>query len=144
MLAIKAWIFSDCCSIIGKKATYNQININPIREYKIRELNNKSASLELNKIFKEDLYSNFLRLLETGKLEIAAEQDEITSQLKTMRQGQLVTPSASPTFLINGKTYEGGRDAESMKKALCALFDSAPEECSEELSASSDAPQGNC
>ena len=40
-------------------------------KYRLRELNNKSASLKLNKIFKEDLYSNTLRLLETGKLEIA-------------------------------------------------------------------------
>ena len=40
-------------------------------KYRLRDLNNKSASLEQNRIFKEDLYSNTLRLLETGKLEIA-------------------------------------------------------------------------
>ena len=39
-------------------------------KYRLRELNNASASLKLNKIFKEDLYSNTLRLLETGQLEI--------------------------------------------------------------------------
>ena len=40
-------------------------------KYKVRELNNKSASLNENKIFKEDLYSNFLRMLELGQIKIA-------------------------------------------------------------------------
>ncbi len=40
-------------------------------KHKIRELNNKSASLKEDKIFKEDLYSNFLRLLELGQIKIA-------------------------------------------------------------------------
>ena len=39
-------------------------------KYRLRELNNKSASLKLNKIFKEDLYSNLLRLLELDLIDI--------------------------------------------------------------------------
>lgn len=43
----------------------------PGLKYKVRELNNNSASLGVNRIFKEDLYSNALRLLEMGYLNIA-------------------------------------------------------------------------
>ena len=50
-------------------------------KYKIRELNNKSASLEENRIFKEDLYSNFLRLLELGQIKIADDPDIIKGLL---------------------------------------------------------------
>lgn len=50
-------------------------------KYKIRELNNASASLKQKKIFKEDLYSNFLRLLETGRIKIANDPEIIKGLL---------------------------------------------------------------
>ena len=81
----------------------------------------------------------------SGKLDIAGEQDAIIKKLLTLdRSGQLTMPRASPTFLINGETYSGGRDPESIKNALCQLFESAPKECSSIISASSAAPEGNC
>ena len=79
------------------------------------------------------------------KLDIANEQDAIIKKLLTLdRTGQLSMPRASPTFLINGETYSGGRDPESIKKTLCVLFESAPKECSTIISASSAASDGNC
>ena len=84
-----------------------------------------------------------LHVLNTRKLEIAANQNDIISKLKSMYRGNLVSPSASPTFLINGKTYDGGRDAESIKQELCVLFDNAPVECKESLSNEEEAT-GNC
>ncbi|MGM5488862.1 MAG: hypothetical protein ACQESG_07990 [Nanobdellota archaeon] len=78
------------------------------------------------------------------KLAIAQEQADLNSNLVTLRQGQLVPPSASPTFLLNGKAYTGGRDAESLKAALCAEFESAPAVCDETLTQETAAPQGNC
>lgn len=81
----------------------------------------------------------------SGKLDIAEEQDAIIKKLLTLdRTGQLSMPRASPTFLINGETYSGGRDPESIKKVLCALFESTPKECSTTISASSAASDGNC
>ncbi len=78
------------------------------------------------------------------KLQIAAEQDALIGKLRTIRQGVLVTPSASPTFLINGVTYEGGRSGEALKQALCAKFSERPAECGEVITATTSAPQGNC
>ncbi|NQU97909.1 hypothetical protein HQ533_00435 [Candidatus Woesearchaeota archaeon] len=83
------------------------------------------------------------------KLEIAAEQNSIMMSLlseRRMQDGsvQLVPPQASPTFLINGKTYLGSRDSEGIKNALCLEFTDAPEECGEIIVQETSAPQGNC
>lgn len=40
----------------------------------------------------------------------------------------------SPTLVINGVTSEAGRDANSIKNAICAAFNTQPEECKTELS----------
>ncbi|MFO7711013.1 MAG: hypothetical protein R6V53_04590 [Candidatus Woesearchaeota archaeon] len=78
------------------------------------------------------------------KLELAQEQAEINSQVVTLRNGQLVPPSASPTFLLNGAAYNGGRDAESLKAALCQEFETAPDVCEDTLTQETAAPEGNC
>ncbi|MFP4524002.1 MAG: DsbA family protein [Candidatus Woesearchaeota archaeon] len=82
---------------------------------------------------------------EEHRLDYAEEQGSLLESLKTERQGQLVSPSASPTYLINGETYADGRDANSLKEALCAEFDQPPAECDEALEAATNAPdQGSC
>ncbi|MBC8495289.1 hypothetical protein H8D36_04000 [archaeon] len=69
------------------------------------------------------------------KLTIAAEEDRLVQGLvrEYPQNGQitLIPPQVSPTFLVNGKTFMTGRDAESIKNALCLEFDEAPEECGE-------------
>ncbi|MFP4423617.1 MAG: hypothetical protein ACLFP2_00135 [Candidatus Woesearchaeota archaeon] len=77
------------------------------------------------------------------KLTLAQEQADLNSQIVTLQQGQLVPPSASPTFLVNGAAYSGGRDAESLKAALCAEFENAPAVCDETLSQDTEAA-GTC
>jgi glutaredoxin len=46
----------------------------------------------------------------------------------------------SPTLVINGQVSKSGRDAKSLLKNICDSFETAPEECSTELSAASPAP----
>lgn len=52
--------------------------------------------------------------------------------------------SGSPTLLINGVTYAGGRTSEDYKQAICSAFNQTPEECGQELSSSSDTANGSC
>ncbi|MDD5221166.1 MAG: hypothetical protein PHV47_00950 [Candidatus Pacebacteria bacterium] len=52
--------------------------------------------------------------------------------------------AGSPTFVINGMIYSGARTPEDIKKAVCSAFKTAPEECSQELNASSTAAEGSC
>jgi hypothetical protein len=83
---------------------------------------------------------------DSRRIDIAEEQDETISALQTMRQGQLVSPTASPTFLINGETYSGSRSPEALKDALCAEFDedNRPAQCAEQLTEETAAAVGNC
>jgi hypothetical protein len=43
----------------------------------------------------------------------------------------------SPTLIINGVESSAGRDSASLLKAVCAAFETAPEECNTELSSAS-------
>jgi glutaredoxin len=52
--------------------------------------------------------------------------------------------SGSPTLIINGATYNGGRTAEAYKQAICSAFNTQPSECSKALSESSATASGNC
>lgn len=44
--------------------------------------------------------------------------------------------SGSPTIIINGAIYGGGRSSEAFKQAICDSFTTAPSECSQTLSSS--------
>ena len=79
-----------------------------------------------------------------NRLDIASEEDAMIQSLRILRQGDLVTPSASPTLMVNGETF-GSRDAESIKNALCSKFDgNAPSACDDVITADVTAPVGNC
>jgi hypothetical protein len=51
---------------------------------------------------------------------------------------------ASPTLLINGQPYEGDRSPEAYKQAICAHFETAPAECSVNLSTQAATSTGGC
>jgi len=46
----------------------------------------------------------------------------------------------SPTLVINGATISAGRDSASLLKAVCGAFNTAPSECSKQLSSAAPAP----
>jgi hypothetical protein len=48
--------------------------------------------------------------------------------------------SGSPTLVINGTTVESGRDSASLLAKICSAFNTAPAECSTELSSAQPAP----
>ncbi len=52
--------------------------------------------------------------------------------------------SGSPTLLINDTPYNGSRNAESFKQAICSAFNNPPEECSTVLGDEVEAAQGGC
>jgi hypothetical protein len=53
--------------------------------------------------------------------------------------------SGSPTLIINGVKYNGARSADGFKEAICAAFNTQPEECSQTLGdAGAAAPTGGC
>jgi len=46
----------------------------------------------------------------------------------------------SPTFVINGQTISVSRSANAIKEAVCAAFNTPPEECEQELSTTAEQP----
>jgi len=46
----------------------------------------------------------------------------------------------SPTFVINGQTISVTRSADAIKEAVCAAFNTPPEECETELSTTAEQP----
>ncbi len=95
---------------------------------------------------RNDEISQIKNCFDTRKFEIAKQEADLNNELYTLYGGQLVHPSASPTFLINGETYSGSRDANEIKKELCALFNDndKPTECSETIETTASSPSGTC
>jgi len=52
--------------------------------------------------------------------------------------------SGSPTLLINGVAYSGARTPDAYKQGICNAFNTAPSECSQNLSTTGTAASGNC
>lgn len=52
--------------------------------------------------------------------------------------------SGSPTLIINGVTFNGARNSEAFKQAICDAFTTAPAECSQTLSTSGSSATGGC
>jgi len=52
--------------------------------------------------------------------------------------------SGSPTLIINGATYNGGRTPDAYKQGICSAFTTAPAECSTALSSTGAAATGGC
>jgi glutaredoxin len=52
--------------------------------------------------------------------------------------------TGSPTIVINGVKYNGARNSEAFKQAICSAFETVPAECSTSLSTNSTASSGSC
>lgn len=52
--------------------------------------------------------------------------------------------TGSPQLIINGQEYQITRTPESYKQAICAAFNSSPEECSQVLSEEGSSASGGC
>jgi hypothetical protein len=52
--------------------------------------------------------------------------------------------SGSPTTLINGAKYSGGRTADAFKAGICSAFNTEPSACSQTFSTAAAAASGSC
>lgn len=52
--------------------------------------------------------------------------------------------TGSPAVFVNGVSYQGGRAPEDYKMAFCGGFNTAPQECSQKLGATSSTTSGGC
>jgi len=83
--------------------------------------------------------------IDASKIDTCSKGSEGINLLKA--DGALTTQygvSGSPTLIINGVKYNGGRTPDAYKEGICAAFNTEPAECSQNLSVTGAASSGNC
>lgn len=104
-------------------------------------VNTKCSSSDADTCWKEQATAAGLDASDIAKREKA--------QVKTLADKEIeeagkYQASGSPTIFINDVLYNGGRSPEDYKKAICASFESQPEECGQVLGQETTATSGGC
>jgi hypothetical protein len=83
--------------------------------------------------------------IDTAKIKTCQKDEAITLLEQEVQLGKKYGVSGSPQLVINDTEYSGARSAAGYKGAICAGFNSAPSECSQEVQGSeTTAPAGEC
>jgi len=83
--------------------------------------------------------------IDTETIRTCFEGDEGKTLLsESIQRTMEVGATGSPTILVNGAGYRGGRSPEEFKMGMCVSFNNPPEVCDEILSTEGAAAQGNC
>lgn len=83
--------------------------------------------------------------IDTSKVDTCSKGTEGQNLLKA--DADLATAngvSSSPTLIINGVAYNGDRNTNAYKEAICNAFSTTPSECSQELSNTTTTAGGSC
>jgi len=81
----------------------------------------------------------------TSKIESCVTKEGLTLMKNEEALSNQNQVSGSPTLIINGALYNGGRTADAYKTAVCSAFKTAPSDCSTALSSNSSATAtGGC
>jgi hypothetical protein len=70
--------------------------------------------------------------LDTAKIKSCEEDEGESIAASELELNKLLRVQGSPTVFVEGQPYSGGRAAADYAASLCAAFETAPDECSEE------------
>ncbi len=82
--------------------------------------------------------------LEAGKIAACSQSQAKTLLTTELAEAEKFQASGSPTIIINGSVYNGGRSPEDYKKAICLAFEAPPEECQQSLGQETATSSGGC
>jgi protein-disulfide isomerase len=82
--------------------------------------------------------------LDVSKIKKCFSEEAESILEEELKWTKLYGATGSPQVFIDGTAYNGARDSNSYKEALCRAFDDAPEECKIELSTASEGSSGSC
>ena len=82
--------------------------------------------------------------IDVGKIKECQENEGISLLEKEVSLNQKYQITGSPTLIINGALYQGERNPDAYKQAICAGFSTPPEECQQKLTNSNNASSGSC
>jgi len=77
--------------------------------------------------------------IDTERVKAASQTDAVSLLQKEVELNQKYGVRGSPTLIINGAEYSGGRSPEAYKTAVCSAFSDAPDECSQVLAGAAQA-----
>lgn len=145
--------------IVSKSGdSYNSLHGNDELEQDVRELCiqkhmpdkfldyilavNKACSLQnINDCWKTEAEK---LSIDTAKIEKCAAEEKTALLDAEIAATEQYSVSGSPTTIINGGLYTGGRTAEAFKQGMCSAFNNAPEACNTTLDSTGAAATGNC
>ena len=83
--------------------------------------------------------------IDTAKIKTCQKNEAITLLAQEVQLNQQYGISGSPDLVINGKEYTGARTSAGYEAGICAGFNTAPSECSQQVEgATTTAPAGEC
>ena len=108
-----------------------------------REMNAKCTAQNADTCF-EDVASDLS--YDVDAIKSCEAENALTFAAKDAELMKLFGAQGSPAIYIDGQTYNGGRDANSILAAVCAAFDDAPAECDGKIVTEVDTavPAGSC
>ena len=106
-------------------------------------INNKCSKDNLDTCWKDAAKA---AKITTSKIESCVSKEGLTLMKNEEALSNQNQVSGSPTLIINGALYNGGRTADAYKTAVCSAFKTAPSDCSKALnsSESSATSSGGC
>ena len=82
--------------------------------------------------------------VDVKEIEACKTNDGISLMNKEKQLDKQYGASGSPTIILNGKDYSGGRAPENFKQQICCAFNNAPADCSKSLGEEAAAASGGC
>lgn len=82
--------------------------------------------------------------IDTAKIDTCSKNEAVALLKFDETNANENSVSGSPTLLINGVKYTGGRTSDAYKTGICSAFEDAPDECEEELSSETTTASGSC
>ena len=82
--------------------------------------------------------------IDTNKVESCLDSEATDMLAEEVEVGKKYGVSGSPTIVINGTRYDGGRSPENYKLGICGAFNGQPGECSTVLGTAAPAAAGGC
>jgi len=82
--------------------------------------------------------------IDTAKIEQCQADEGLTLVDEQLQLDSIYGVQGSPTAIINGSNYTGGRTSEAFKQAVCSAFNTAPADCGQTLDNTGAAAAGSC
>ncbi|MCX6774135.1 MAG: hypothetical protein NTY68_04030 [Candidatus Micrarchaeota archaeon] len=126
---------------IREKIVYNLYGIQVWNEY-VNNVNTKCTVQTVDACWKDAVQNISIINISAVEGLYNSSFDALAKEMSDKTSSKKI--SGSPTMLINGATYSGGRTADAFKAGICNAFTTQPSQCNLTFSATAAATSGSC